>query len=102
MERVDNLFVYRLIPPRPTFDQDMNDEERAIMGRHAEYWSGLMEAGRVVVYGPVRDSTGSWGLGVIRAESEEVARQIADDDPAVREGLATTDLGKMVVAIVPG
>jgi hypothetical protein len=23
--------VYRLIPPRPTFHEDMNDEERAIM-----------------------------------------------------------------------
>ena len=30
-------YVVRLIPPRPTFDQDMGDRERAIMGRHAAY-----------------------------------------------------------------
>jgi hypothetical protein len=35
-------FVYRLIPPRPTFDEDMTDAEQEIMGRHAEYWAGLM------------------------------------------------------------
>lgn len=28
-------FVYRLIPPRPTFDEDMTDAEREIMGRRA-------------------------------------------------------------------
>ena len=35
-------FVYRLIPPRPTFDEDMTDAEREIMGRHAEYCAELM------------------------------------------------------------
>jgi len=32
--RLSGYFVYRLISPRPTFDHDENDAERAIMGRH--------------------------------------------------------------------
>ncbi|MET0663539.1 MAG: hypothetical protein ABWZ42_10450 [Ilumatobacteraceae bacterium] len=30
-------FVFRLIPPRPTFALDMTDVEREIMGQHAAY-----------------------------------------------------------------
>ena len=74
--RVSNHFVYRLIPPRPTFNVDMSAEERAIMERHVEYWEAQTEAGSVVVYGPVLDATGPWGLGVITAENEEEARAV--------------------------
>ena len=28
-------FVYKVIPPRPTFDVDATEEENEIMGRHA-------------------------------------------------------------------
>jgi hypothetical protein len=45
--------VVRLIPPRPTSDQDMDDREREIMGRHAAYYGELAQAGSIVVYGPV-------------------------------------------------
>jgi hypothetical protein len=60
--RLGGHYVYRLIPPRPSFHEDMSAEERAIMGRHAEYWARLVEGGEVVAYGPVVDSGGSWGL----------------------------------------
>ena len=50
--RLSNHYVYGLIPPRPSFHEDMNEEERAIMSRHAAYWSELIEQRGVVVYGP--------------------------------------------------
>jgi uncharacterized protein len=97
---VSEYFVYRLIPPRPSFDLDMTDEERAIMARHARYWGTLFETGKVIVYGPVRDGAGSWGLGVIEAESEANVRAIAAEDPAVTSGLAKIEIGTMVRAFV--
>ncbi len=100
--RLSNHYVYRLIPPRPTFHEDMNDEERAIMTRHAAYWSELIEQGGVIVYGPVVDSSGSWGLGVIHAESEDEARALPEADPAVSSGMATFEIGTMLVAVLPG
>jgi len=99
--RLDNHYVYRLIPPRPAFHDDMNDEEKAIMARHAAYWGELIEQGGVVVYGPVVDRTGSWGLGVIRAADEQGARRLAEADPAISSGMATFELGTMLVAVVP-
>jgi len=99
--RLGGHYVVRLIPPRPTFHLDMNDEERAIMARHAEYWAALIERGIVVVYGPVVVGGDSWGLGVVRVDSEADARTLAEADPAVSSGMATAEVGTMAVAIVP-
>src|ERR1700684_2928041 len=101
IERTTNThFVYRLIPPRPTFDEDMPEAERAIMGRHAQYWAGIMQAGKVVVYGPVTDGSGAWGLGVLEADSEAEARALVEGDPGISAGMGTYELGGMPVAIV--
>ena len=54
-----STFVFRLITPRPSFALDMSDEEREIMGRHAAHWQPYVEAGRMVVFGPVLADTGS-------------------------------------------
>jgi uncharacterized protein len=102
MQRLGGHYVYRLIPPRPTFDQDMSDDERATMSAHVEYWGRHLEAGRVLVYGPVRDGAGPWGLGVLRAESEDEARAMLLDDPAISSGTASYEFGHMPVAVVPG
>lgn len=90
------LFVFRLKAPRPNFALDMTDDEREVMGRHAEYWQPLIESGDMVVFGPVLDSTGSWGLGVVEAEDEERVRALAADDPAVTSGTAEIEVGKLL------
>ncbi len=48
-------FFCKLIPPRPTFAQDMSEAEVKLMHEHAEYWRGLMEKGQVVTFGLVAD-----------------------------------------------
>jgi uncharacterized protein YciI len=93
-------FVFRLKAPRPTFALDMTDEERQIMGRHAAYWQPLIEAGRMVVFGPVLDGTGSWGLGVVEADDEDELRQFAARDPVVTTGTADIEMGKMLAGFV--
>jgi|SRR5438552_540577 len=95
-----STFVFRLQAPRPTFALDMTDEEREIMGRHAAYWQPMVEAGRMVVFGPVLDDTGSWGLGVVEADDEEELRGFAAGDPAVTTGTAHVEIGKMLAGFV--
>jgi uncharacterized protein YciI len=63
-------FVLWLTAPRPDFAMTMSDAEREIMGRHAAHWQPYVESGRMVVFGPVLDGTGSWGLGVLEADDE--------------------------------
>jgi uncharacterized protein len=100
-----STFVFRLKANRPTFALDMTDEERAIMGRHAAHWQPYIESGQMVVFGPVLDSTGSWGLGVVEAddEDEEELREFAAGDPVVTTGTGTIEIGKMLAGFVrPG
>jgi uncharacterized protein YciI len=94
-----SIFVFRLEAPRPSFALDMTDEEQEIMGRHAAYWQRF-ESGQMVVFGPVLDSSGSWGLGVIEAEDEDELRALAADDPAVTAGIAKLEFGELLTGFV--
>ena len=70
------------------------------MGRHAAYWQPFIDSGQMVVFGPVLDSTGSWGLGVIEAEDEDELRAFAAGDPAVTTGTGEIELGKILAGFV--
>ena len=93
-------FVFRLKAPRPDFALDMSDEEREVMGRHAAYWQPFIESGQMVVFGPVLDGTGSWGLGVVEAEDEDELRAFAAGDPVIVTGTAEIELGRMLAGFV--
>ena len=95
-----STFVFRLQAPRPTFALDMTDEEREIMRRHAAHWQPLIDSGQMVVFGPVLDGTGSWGLGVVEVEDEDELRAFAAQDPVVTTRTATIEMGKMLAGFV--
>jgi uncharacterized protein len=97
---VDGLYACELIPPRPTFMEDMDDREREILARHTAYWNRAIERGRAVLYGPVFGPGGAWGLGVFRADGGKDARAFVEADPAVASGMATCNLGKLVEGAV--
>jgi uncharacterized protein YciI len=80
----------------------MTDEEREIMGRHAAHWQPVIDSGRMVVFGPVLDATGSWGLGVVEADDEDELRAFAAQDPVVTTRTATIQMGKMLAGFVRG
>jgi uncharacterized protein len=93
-------FLYKLIPPRPTFDRDMSEAEAVIMGQHVAYWQEQIERGTAIVFGPVADPAGAWGLAVVDAESEEDVRALGLCDPAVTSQLATFEVCAMSGAMV--
>jgi uncharacterized protein YciI len=98
-----STFVFRVIPPRPSFALDMSDEEREIMGRHAAHWQPLIDSGQMVVFGPLLDDTGSWGLGVVEADNEKELRALAASDPVVTTATGRIELGRMLAGFVrPG
>lgn len=92
-------FVVRLIPPRPTFAADMTDEERAIMAAHGAYWRGLMNRGIALLFGPVLDPAGVWGLGVLEAGNQEEARALAAEDPAIKSGLNRAEIHEIAAVL---
>jgi uncharacterized protein YciI len=93
-------FVFRLIAPRPNFALDMSDEERAIMRRHVAHWQPYVDSGQMVVFGPVLDGTGSWGLGVVESDDEDAVRRHAEADPVVTTGTARVEIGSMLMGHV--
>ena len=75
-------YFLRLVPRRADFAQTMTEVERGIMMKHIEYWRGHMKNGNVVVFGPVFDPKGAYGMGVVSAESEEELVGFLAGDPA--------------------
>ncbi len=93
-------FVFRLKAPRPSFALDMTAEEQEIMGRHAAHWQPWIDSGQMVVFGPVVDETGSWGLGVVEVQDEDELREHAEGDPVVTTGTAEIEIGKMLAGFI--
>jgi uncharacterized protein YciI len=86
------LFLFRLIPPRADFAQTMTADEQKAMAEHMSYWEQLMADGKVLVYGPVADPEGVWGLGVLRAADRAEVLAIAERDPSVTAGVNTFEV----------
>jgi uncharacterized protein len=95
-----NYYLYKLIPPRPSFAADMTAAERAIMTDHVAYWTRQRDLGFAVGFGPVADPAGSWGVAIVEAENEQAAHELRANDPAVSSGLATAEVYPMPAAVV--
>ena len=50
----------------------------------------------MVIFGPVLDGSGSWGLGVIEGDDEEEIRVFAGGDPVITSGTADIEVGKLL------
>ena len=80
-------FLCRLLPPRPSFALDMSESEQKLMAEHAAYWTSHLERGQVVVFGPVMDPQGPWGLGIVRMPDEAAVQAFQAGDPVTKSGL---------------
>jgi len=76
-------FFCRLNPPRATFAQDLTDEERQLMMRHAAYWREHLDAGRAEIFGMVADPGGGWGFAVAKAEDPSAVAAMTAADPVM-------------------
>ncbi len=91
------LFV-RTQNPRPTFHLDMTPEERAIMEQHVAYWTDKAARGIAIVFGPVMDPQGVYGIGIHQVKDEAEMRELIEHDPA--KGLLQYEIFAMPRAVV--
>ena len=80
------IFAAKLISPRSTFPADITDDERIIMRYHAAYLNRFLDKGQVVVYGPVFDPAGAYGIGIFCVHTEDELKAILAHDPALQIG----------------
>jgi uncharacterized protein YciI len=92
-------FIYIVRPPRDSFPKDATEHERRIIADHFAYLQDLHAKDVLVVAGPCEDA--SFGIVVFRADSEEAARTLMENDPAVRSRLFTAELKPFRLALGP-
>jgi uncharacterized protein YndB with AHSA1/START domain len=81
------VYLLRLIPPRTTFAQDMNEHERRVMMEHVVYWQGHTNANEVIAYGPVADPKGGWGVAIVEVTDEARVKHLTTNDPVMLQNL---------------
>ncbi len=77
-------FLFKLTPPRPTFAQDMTDTEAKLMQEHLAYWKGLADRGLVIIFGPVADPKGNYGIAILEVEEETDVNALGMSDPTIK------------------
>jgi uncharacterized protein len=80
-------FLFKLIPPRTTFPSDASPEEMAAMREHVAYWTGKMQDGAVLAFGPVGDPAGTYGIGILQLADDQDPTALCAKDPVIRAGL---------------
>jgi uncharacterized protein len=77
-------FFCKLIPPRPSFAQDMTEAEGRLMQEHATYWRAWMDRGNIIAFGVVADPSGVFGAGMVDFESLEAVEAFTAGDPTIQ------------------
>ena len=92
------VFFVKTQNPRATFHLDMTPAERAIMESHVAYWSEKAARGIAIVFGPVMDPQGVYGIGIYQVEDEAEMHELIKHDPA--NGLLRYEVMPMPRAVV--
>ena len=93
-------FLYKTTATRlEMVTEGPNNAEKTIVNRHFNYLKSLTEQGTVLLFGRTQNSDErTFGIVVFRVGSEEEARSIMSNDPAVKEGVMTAELYPYKVA----
>lgn len=76
-------YLYKLLPPRPTFPGDITPAEASKMKEHSAYWRTQMELDRVIAFGPVADPSGGYGIAILQSGGDVSPDALADMDPVI-------------------
>jgi hypothetical protein len=76
----------------------MKPNERSIMEKHVAYWTDKAVKGIAIVFGPVLDPKGVYGVGIYKVENEAEMAELLDHDPA--KGLLAYEYYQMPRAVV--
>lgn len=79
-------FYMGTITGRPTFINDMTEEEGKIMGTHFEYLKSKFDNKELVLAGPIL-AEGQFGVTIFTADTLNQAQDFVENDPAVKSGV---------------
>ncbi len=95
-------YLYRIQPTRPAMlTEGATDQEERLIGEHFAYLKNLTEIGVVQLAGrTTNDDASTFGIVVFVSQSDEAARIIMEQDPAVAAGVFSAQIYPFSVALV--
>ena len=95
-------FLYKLkVVPRLIKPEAWTDVDNKIVEVHFKRLVNLMENGILITAGrTLNEDESSFGIVVIEVENEKEARQLMNDDPAVKDGIMTAELFPYRTALI--
>ena len=82
-----SFYFCKLISHRPSFPQDITEQERNLMQEHVRYWTDLVDKKLALAFGPVADPQGAWGLALLQVGALSQAEDLTSNDPVARAQL---------------
>ena len=95
-------YLYKIQPVRPEMlTEGMTQFEEETMSDHFERLKELMAKGVVILAGRTQNTDySSFGIVIINADSEVVARRIMHEDPAVKNRVVRGELHSYKIALL--
>jgi uncharacterized protein YciI len=95
-------YLYLLRPTRlAMLTEGPTEQEQTLVGQHFNYLKELTERGVVVLMGRTQNNDETtFGIVIFRAPSDEAAREIMNNDPAVRNNIMTATLYPYRIALM--
>lgn len=94
-------YLYRIQPIREGLLTESTPDEGRAVNEHFRYLQRLTEEGVVLLAGrTLNTDPSSFGLVIFEAESEEAARELMQNDPAVQASVFRAELFPCHVALV--
>jgi uncharacterized protein YciI len=94
-------YLYRVQPARPAMlSEGPTAVEAAVVREHFAYLKRLSEDGIVILSGRTQTTdANSFGIVIFNADSDEAAEAIAENDPAVRDGVMRAEVFPYRIAL---
>jgi len=87
-------YLYKIQPVRPEMlSEGLTENEERTMSEHFSYLQDLMGRGVLILAGrTLNKDHSSFGITIINAESDEEARRVVHNDPAVKNHVVRAEL----------
>ena len=85
-------FQLAILKMGPNWNATKEEDRNAILKQHLGNAVAMLDSGKAVIAGPLRDDTGLAGILILRTTSPEEAKTWVDNDPAVKAGLFAAEM----------
>ncbi len=85
-------FHMALLKKRPKWTTTSAADRNQILQQHLANVLSMLDSGKAVISGPMRDATDLAGIFILRAQSAEEAKTWVDADPSVKSGLFVAEM----------